>query len=170
MRKTFIIFIIFFLICAVSILILKNLNYQWAIPEYIFYITFILVKTRVFFQIYKNLQKFHDFEFKRISKSMIIQYLVGISTISVILGWKIKWAFDVHFSESKWQHTCEIIAQVIETDITFITFLGQFTVWFNDVVFLPVFIMAWNILKIKPSEDVLQGISKLDDLLKVSVF
>ena len=101
---------------------------------------------------------------------MIIQYLVGISTISVILGWKIKWAFDVQFSESKWQHTCEIIAQVIETDLTFITFLGQFTVWFNDVVFLPVFIMAWNILKIKPSEDVLQGISKLDDLLKVSVF
>ena len=72
MRKRFIILVISFSVFAVIINILKNVNYLFAIPEHMFYMTLIIVKTRVFYQIYNNLKEFHVYEFERIRKSMII--------------------------------------------------------------------------------------------------
>ena len=155
MKKKFTVLVVSILIGSVAINTLKNVNYLFAIPEHLLDVTLIIVYTRVFFQIYKNLQEFHDYEFKKGGKSMMFQYLVGMFTISIIVGWKIKWSLEVHYNNSKWKKTCDIVEDVIKADHDIVSYIGLFFVWFNNVISVPVFLMAWNILKIKPSEDVL---------------
>lgn len=102
MRRIFYIIFWSFPVFAVVLNVLKNANYLFAIPEQMFYVSLIILQTRVFNQIYNNLKQFHVYEFERSKRNMLIMHYVGLLSISFILLKKLDWSVHVGYATSKW--------------------------------------------------------------------
>lgn len=116
----------------------------------------------LFWQIYK----YHKFEFHRIFReSLMLLLCILVSLSFIIVNYRVY--VRVIFNKEFYYYT---IDDICESDTFYATSFSSILFFYSNVFMLNDVLLCFAIIKVKSPQDVIQGISKLDYLLKVSVF
>ena len=109
------------------------------------------------------MENYHNFEFLRSRKSMV--WFIRISLVAVFLSMLFS-AIDKiirppNDSEGLYAYCMEHST---------VTVIKDFNLWIFRISYLPFLILSYAIIYLKSSEDLLENVSTLNYLIKVSVF
>ena len=144
----------------------SGLVFDYLVLAYTF-ITNILLLAIVFILLMYQLKKRHVFEYKEHKKShyyfFLVTFIAGLVLMYIILA-SIKYV-NVNFKTIVNESMKENLAAFCKD------YLSNYVIGILILDYRPSSLLClYNILYIKKIDDVLQGINKLDHLLKVSVF
>jgi len=111
------------------------------------------------------MDRFHKYEFVRTRRSMHFQLVTALLSHSIILANLINSVWSRFLI--KWM--CQSPESRIE-EFQELSRPRQIWLFFTNNLFIAQTLICFTIIKLKSSQDILQGISKLDYLLKVSIF
>lgn len=130
----------------------------------------IVVFTITFFRLYCLMQKYHHYEFEANRRSMLAFYISMISAIIVNLAlYSVLIDNDIRTHQDIFEFYISLLSRCHQRS----SFNLQAAIWCMYIVFilqLPALTQSFIVIQIKSSKDILQGVSKLDYLLKLSVF
>lgn len=122
-----------------------------------------------FSRIYYVMQKYHRYEFKRTRSTMVAYYLLSISFITINTAMFYLIMTDSVFDQGSLSNLFTGVAELCQEDKVEAQLL-MWSMFINFMLGLPGILQSLIVIKLKSSQDILQGVSKLDYLLKVSVF
>ena len=121
-------------------------------------LTIFMIQT--FYVIYTQMKKQHNYEFKRVKSTLFYQITMqGIFLCHFAISYYLYWPFEGWGKDYEQKGLCD---EMNNSRLTLMIL--------TKALYIDSLIFAFIIVRVKSSQDILQGVSKLDHLLKVSVF
>lgn len=127
-----------------------------------------LVHLAISFRLYQLMKVHHNFEFQRTRRAMLVQILVVLLYYGVGILFYIFIMAKIYQALKRGDYMLDSLSPW-KTKYC-LTAKEALMVWGHWILQLPMIMACFTIVKVKSSRDIIQGISKLDYLYKVSRF